>query len=136
MKDAVSIGIEELPFIHSLPEIIKIEYDIITLSIDAFFYQLNDETVNLKFENIVGFRVLDEGNILEFWNKKRPQGWVWEVLENGWFDLEKTRGGFVLGYIDDNRPKEYIVLGVNDCVSVLTYSSPIISEVKNKDESR
>lgn len=36
----------------------------------------------LNLSKVIGFRVLDEGNLLEFWNEERPQGWVWEVVEN------------------------------------------------------
>ncbi|WP_437921454.1 hypothetical protein [Sphingobacterium sp. LRF_L2] len=136
MKNAVSIATADLPFVNTVPEIIKVEYDMVTLSVDVLFHEQNEATVNLKFDKIVGFRVLDEGNLLEFWNKQRAKGWLWEVVENGWFDLEKKREGFILGYYDDHNTKEYIILGIDDCVSIITYSNPVISGIKNKDEDK
>lgn len=130
MKATIATGVEQLPFMYDFPEVIRISYDLTKLLIQVSFYQFNDEIINLEFNKVVGFRVLDEGNLLEFWNERRPQGWVWEITENGWFDLERTREGFTLGYLDDMKPREFLVLGINDCVSVLTYNSPIISEVK------
>jgi len=134
MKESIAIEIERLPFKHNFPEIINIAYDLTKLSIQVSFYQFNDEIINLEFSKVVGFRVLDEANLLEFWNEERPQGWVWEITENGWFDLERTRDGFTLGYLDDMKPREFLVLGIADCISVLTYNSPIISDVRNKVE--
>ena len=131
MKNAVATGLEGLLFKRNFPEVINITYDLSKLLIQVSFYQCNDEVINLEFSKVVGFRVLDEGNLLEFWNEGRPHGWVWEVVENGWFDLEKTRDGFLLAHLEDMKPREFLVLGISDCVSVLTYRSPIISEIKN-----
>ncbi|GEM66336.1 hypothetical protein SF1_43180 [Sphingobacterium faecium NBRC 15299] len=125
MKDAVSIKVDGLPFEYKLPEVVRVSYDVPSLSIDVKSFDMDEDKATIKFNGIIGFRVLDEGNLLEFWNNKRPKGWLLEVVENGWFDLEKKREGFVTGYFED-KPKEYLILGINDCVSVLTLSTPII----------
>lgn len=77
MKTTIAIGVEGLPFMYDFPEVINISYDLAKLSIQVSFYKFNDEIVNLEFSKVIGFRVLDEGNLLEFWNERRPQGWVW-----------------------------------------------------------
>lgn len=126
MKDAVSIKVDGLPFENKVPEVVRVSYDVPTLSIDVKSFDMDEDKATVKFDRIVGFRVLDEGDLLEFWNDQRPSGWLWEVVENGWFDFEKTRDEFLSAYHED-KMKEYLILGINDCVNVLTLSTPIIS---------
>ena len=53
----------------------------------------------LEFRFPRGFRVLDEGDLLEFWGTEfwksgLAQGsFLFEVLRGGWFDLEAQRSG-------------------------------------------
>jgi hypothetical protein len=45
----------------------------------------------------------------------------------GWFDQESERSGFLMGSCakeGDRRPNEYLLLGVNDCVSILSWGEP------------
>lgn len=126
MKDAVSIKVDGLPFEHKVPEVVRVSYDIPTLFIDVKSFDMDEDKATIKFDRILGFRVLDEGDLLEFWNDQRPKGWLWEVLENGWFDFEKTRDDFLSACHEDEL-KEYLILGINDCVNVLTFNTPIIS---------
>ncbi|MEJ5148478.1 hypothetical protein [Sphingobacterium sp. MYb388] len=126
MKDAVSIKVDGLPFEHKVPEVVRVSYDIPTLFIDVKSFDMDEDKATIKFDRILGFRVLDEGDLLEFWNDQRPKGWLWEVLENGWFDFEKTRDEFLSACHEDEL-KEYLILGINDCVNVLTFNAPIIS---------
>lgn len=77
----------------------------------------------VEFEGVSGFRVLDEGDLLEFWAQdvSKP-GWLWLVRSGGWRDLESTRSGFIRRDVPSLR--EYMVLGVNDCVNVLSGCTP------------
>lgn len=105
---------------NSIPEISNIIYDLWTLKITLLFPDLK-HPVYLIFKNLNGFRVLDEGNLLEFWNNNiRIPGWIWIIEKGGWFDLEKTRNGFVEGYHENEYRKEYLILGQNDCVSIIS----------------
>ncbi|UIR54787.1 hypothetical protein LZQ00_10915 [Sphingobacterium sp. SRCM116780] len=130
MKDTIAIEFGELINKSKVPQIIEINYDLESLIVTVSFYDPDDEIIEVKFTSIVGFRVLDEGNLLEFWNSSRPAGWIWEIKENGWYDQEKKREGFLLGYMDDFNPKEYLILGQNDCISILCYKEPKIGELK------
>ena len=110
------------------PEILHINYDLWRLIITL---RLNEqkEPVYVTFENVIGFRVLDEGDLLEFWNnEKRTTGWIWEIEQGGWFELEKSRNGFVSGY--SKNTVEYLVVGINECVSVIGKSMPVISQAE------
>ena len=119
--------IVSIPFPDEIPEIININYDLWTLKVILKFFT-SDTLIYVVFKNVIGFRVLNEGNLLEFWNPEiRVSGWIWEIEEGGWFTLEKLRIDFVEGLHENKLRKEYLVLGINDCVSVITCSSPEIS---------
>ena len=109
-----------------LPELARIEYDSGKLTIRAY---VNGRQVALvHFESVEGFRVLDEGDLLEFWptcSWSRSK-WLWEVHEGGWFELESTRGGFIGEKYKDAT--EYLVVGANECVSVISYDHPVVAD--------
>lgn len=109
------------------PEILSIHYDLWLLRISLNF-ENRSTPVYVNFPRIAGFRVLDEGDLLEFWNPDaRANGWLWEIKSGGWFDLESTRSGFVSSHQD--KIIEYFVRGENECVSVLSFSEPEIHEI-------
>ena len=119
--------IDSIPFPDEIPEIINIDYDLWTLRVTLKFFT-SDTFIYVVFKNVIGFRVLDEGNLLEFWDPEiRVSGWIWEIEEGGWITLEKLRKEFVEDLHENKLRKEYLVLGINDCVSVITFSSPEIS---------
>jgi hypothetical protein len=76
-----------------------------------------------KFDEVVGFRALDERDLLEFWSVcSGDKDWLFQVLEDGWFDFETIRSGFLrekgLGI------SEYFVTSQNSCISVLSGGMP------------
>jgi len=110
--------------IKGLPEVVNLTFDLWQLMITLEFSE-SSIPVYVRAESVKGFRVLDEGDILEFWNPEtRPDGWMWKVKSGGWFDLESTRNGFVSGYHKDYS--EYLVIGECDCVSIITDKEPEI----------
>lgn len=112
----------------SNPEIYNVNYDLWTLKITLSFSD-HPNPVYVIFKNVVGFRVLDEGNLLEFWdNDIRVPGWIWKVESGGWFELEKLRSGFLAQHHGTNHD-EYLISGINDCVSVIAKSEPIIIDI-------
>lgn len=78
-----------------------------------------------RFGEVAGFRMLDEGDLLEFWPVcAQANGWLFQIHANGWFDLEASRPGFIrergLGLA------EYFIAGQHSCVSVLSNAAPMI----------
>src|SRR4051794_28410456 len=80
------------------------------------------------FEDPVGFRVLDERDLCEFWNTySEPNGWLYEVQEGGWLELESQRELF-------NSPsfipglREYMLVD-DKCLNVLCVNPPKILDV-------
>jgi hypothetical protein len=80
------------------------------------------------FRRPAGFRVLDERDLCEFWdNYHTGNGWLYEVHEGGWQELESHRQYF-------NSPsfftglREFLVV-CDTCVSVLGVEPPEIIDL-------
>ena len=80
------------------------------------------------FESPVWFRVLDERDLCEFWNTySEPNGWLWEVEEGGWLELESHRELF-------NSPtlckglREFFIAD-DQCISILAMQPPKIEDL-------
>ena len=81
----------------------------------------------LTFPTVEGFRVLDERNLVEFWDEYHEgNGWLWEVESGGWLDLERQRRGF-LDHEFLPQMREYLVVD-DRCVSVFTMHLPVIED--------
>ena len=109
------------------PDVFRVDYDgklRILLS-----FENSKNPIHVVFESLRGYRVLDEGDLLEFWEPdSRADGWLWKVIKGGWLDLESTRSGFVSGLT--GIYDEYLILGQNECVSVISNSPPVIFSEK------
>lgn len=108
-----------------MPELINIEYDLWELRITLKFPKKN-EPVYVIFKTPVGFRVLDESDLTEFWSEdSRSNGWVWEIFQGGWIALENLRKEkYFSGSKKNNR--EFLISGIHDCVSIISQEPPKI----------
>ncbi len=123
-------GIMEVEFevvqgpMETKPEITRVEYDLDSLIVHIE-PEYDAEPIIVSFDSSIGFRVLDEGNLLEFWEKfNLNSGWLYRIISGGWFDLESKRNGFVSQHHSDVQ--EYLIIGVNECVSVLAGEAPTV----------
>lgn len=82
----------------------------------------------LTFSSIVGFRVIDELHLTEFWKDYHEKaGWLWEVQSGGWMDLGNLRSTFCAR---DVIPELREFLIVDDmCISVMTATTPTVREL-------
>ena len=81
--------------------------------------------IEVSFHQPIGFRCLDEGDLLEFWgNTEITSNWILQLHESGWLDQECNRDGFLS---KDTELKEFLVKGRNDCLNVLSTENPNIS---------
>ena len=84
----------------------------------------------LLFRDVIGFRVLDERDLLEFWPEfATPAGWLWRVVSGGWHDLERTRATFDGPHWYDGALEHLLV--DDKCVSVLSCRPPEFVEVED-----
>ena len=106
-------------------EVINIEFDVEELEVTVL---IDGYKLDVSFDSPAGFRVLDEGDLLEFWpDCSSPNGWLYEIFEGGWFDQERNRKGFV-STANNPAVREYFIVGTNYCVNVLALAAPCVVE--------
>ena len=77
----------------------------------------------LVFRDVLGFRVLDERDLTEFWNTySEPSGWLWEVRSGGWQDLERKRATYNSHEVVPGL-REFFVVD-DKCINVLCRQPP------------
>jgi len=82
----------------------------------------------IEFSDIMGFRVLDERDLMEFWPEcSSANGRLFEISAGGWLAQELSRPGSLIGAMNI-QAKEYFLAGVDDCISVLCYEEPSVRE--------
>lgn len=102
-------------------DVISVSYEPDTLTIGLGSGQ------TVRFDDIIGFRVLDERDLLEFWPECSAQhGGLFEISEGGWLEQESARRGFVSATVGP-KMREFLVTGPNSCVNVFTYQGPQFS---------
>lgn len=105
---------------HKAPGVIELHFTPEILRI-----RVSDDPTSLavSFSNVLGFRVLDEGDLLGFWSSEyTPGGWLYQVESGGWLEQESVRVGFSSKELEGLR--EYLVVTSFDCVSVLSFDEP------------
>ena len=101
-------------------EIIYVDFDIETLIVTV---KLDGDKIDVSFDAPAGYRVLDEGDLLEFWPACSSfNGWLYRINSGGWLDQERERSGFTSAARTD--AVEYFIIGCNYCVSVLAWEAP------------
>jgi hypothetical protein len=104
-------------------EIVHIEFDIEVLTVTVL---IDGDKIDISFDSPAGYRVLDEGDLLEFWpNCSSFNGWLYEIYNGGWLDQERSREGFVSAAKTDS--KEYFIIGCHYCINVLAWETPSVS---------
>ena len=120
--------------LSGIPEVTHVSFDTRRLEVKVLASSANEPVHRASgyclFDHCLGFRVLDEGDLLEFWAlDPRPSGWLWSIQSGGWFDHERQREGFVSSLSAGPRwpsPREFLVVGQEYCVSVLAQREPTI----------
>ncbi len=84
--------------------------------------------IRVTFRDPIGFRVLDELDLCEFWDSYHLRnGWLYEVFEGGWRELEMTRKRLVSHSMLPDL-KEFLLVD-DKCVSVLCVDPPSIESL-------
>ena len=105
-------------------QLLSVHYDVtstnrLTLELES----PSEGRVRLVFDSPLAVRVIDEGQICEFWNTySRPNGWLWQVLDGGWIALESQRARF--WGTDHPRPVLEFMVADDQCVFVMTMTPP------------
>jgi hypothetical protein len=85
----------------------------------------SNKRIQVIFYQPIGFRCLDEGDLLEFWeNPEITNNWLLNIKDSGWYEQESKRKGFTSKGTELN---EYLVTGQNDCISVFDTNQPKVT---------
>ena len=86
----------------------------------------------VKFQAVEGVRSLHELDLASFWLSSEKQtlssSYLFEVCSGGWLELEATRQDFYTKH-EASQPREYLIAGYQECVSVLSFSEPELQEL-------
>jgi hypothetical protein len=81
------------------------------------------------FSRPAGFRVLDESDLCELWKAYHTgNGWLYEVHEGGWQELESYREYFLSPSLCTGL-REFLVAFCDTCVSVMAVDPPEIIDL-------
>lgn len=105
-------------------EVINIDFNIEILVVTV---QIDGYKIDVEFDSPAGYRVLDEGDLLEFWPYcSSNNGWLFEILGDGWLHQEKERKGFLSAA--NVEIKEYFIIGCNYCIGIFAWEDPSVAE--------
>nr|WP_315260427.1 hypothetical protein [uncultured Duganella sp.] len=105
----------------------SVNFNLHELSISISSENWNVEVI---FQQTYGFRVLNELDLGEFLTQPEgilANGWIFEVADGGWKNLELTRPNFVSGR--NSWVGEYLIAGIDECVSVLSKERPFFKPI-------
>jgi hypothetical protein len=107
-------------------EFIRADRNSLTIAVLAEAVDLNELNISVKFSEVIGFRCLDETDLVEFWPScGLPNGWLYEVFSGGWRALESSREGFTSKRVAFHR--EFFLVTRDRCISVIAKCAPILT---------
>lgn len=90
----------------------------------------------VTFRDTLGFRILDERELMEYWPIcSTPCGWIFNIEEGGWLDQERSRAGTSMSELFPDT-KEYLINGINECVSVFSSAPPVLQSYQPSNMNR
>ena len=116
----------QAPYQGMKTEIVKVisEFNALTIELDVLS---TCKCLSVYFDSVIGYRTLEESDLWNFWNDYNlSQSWIYEVVSGGWFDLENTRSDFMSGKGNVDDYTEYLIIGVDWCVNVVSSKPPFI----------
>ncbi|PKI02253.1 hypothetical protein [Glaciecola sp. 33A] len=107
-------------------EVVNIQYDLEFLDVQVSILA-TQEVLTLRFDMTEGFRVLDERDLHNWWQViTMKDGWCFKVESGGWLSQESSRTDFMIGSLE--YYKEFLIIGLDTCVSVIAQKEPVILE--------
>jgi hypothetical protein len=122
----------EYSVVDDSPEALELS-DIACNSGLTFTASAKNAHADVSVDDVIGFRLLDEGDLLDFWSAgiSSKKGWIFEITAGGWRAQESLRAGFMSQHRAGIR--EFLVVGVDWCLSLLALSAPKVTWRKASD---
>jgi hypothetical protein len=94
--------------------------------------QDSDEQLHVEyhFDAPRGFRLLDEGDLLRYWETRTfaVDHQLFEILSGGWMDQECQLAGMLDVTSGVGTFREWFICTNNDCLNVLSVNEPLVRE--------
>jgi len=120
--------ITEVPDFGENIEVTELLWDFDKLKVSVYCPESKVD-YDVLFNNEFGpssVRLLDESDLSENWDSfNLRHGWLYKVVSGGWFDQESDREGFLMQH-SAQLVKEYLIIGLDACVSVITKENVIV----------
>jgi len=101
---------------YGTPEVTTVHYDLWELRIETLLPGWMGP-VYIVFDTCEGYRVLDESRLTQYGSLTGDE-FIYIIHDNGWRSIE---AGLQYGL---HSEKEYFIVGINDCVSVVSRTPP------------
>ena len=84
----------------------------------------SNRIVCVEFEEPLGFRVLDEREMTNYWPTCSTQnGWLFQIYSDGWLTEENKRNSIAELF---PKAKEFLVTSIMECVTVIAINPPVV----------
>ncbi|GHC65764.1 hypothetical protein [Ulvibacter litoralis] len=118
-------------------DIIDFKWTVSGLKITISTWKNQEKQIGIEYEfsGFNGFRFLDEGDLLGYWDYPDfNNGFhLFRIINGGWKSGEVTQ----IGILDVSRAidelNEFFIATSNSCFTVLAYEKPTITEIELKD---
>ena len=114
-------------------DIVEISYGItgLRLTVVASTTAFTSIYLDVHFDNIFGFRFLDEGDLIAYWESDsfKSNHHIYQIMSGGWLTGESLPDG-ILSVTSSIEPQEWLIATTNGCITVLG-NEPIIRELSN-----
>jgi hypothetical protein len=91
--------------------------------------------LDIHFDDVAGFRLLDEGDLLGYWESRafdQSKHHIYEILSGGWATGEVVDDGVLSRNESVNPYREWFVNTSNLCMNILSEQEPLIREVNGR----
>lgn len=109
--------------------------DGIVIKISTWENENSQIGLEYKFDGFSGFRYLDEGDLISYWEKENFKNnyHLYQILNGGWKSGEVTQPGILEISRFSENPKEFFIKTSNGCFTVLSNQEPSIKKLKFSD---
>jgi hypothetical protein len=129
-----AIGIHKEYYSNTESDIIEIISTIsgLRVVVSTMRDSVKELLVEYFFEYDNGFRYLDEGDLIAYWESSqfKTGHHLYEVEDGGWISGESLQPG-ILSISSEIGMREWFIKTTNGCLTVLSNFEPIVREVEN-----
>lgn len=118
-------------------DIVDFQWTVFGLKITISTWKSSEKQIGIEYEfaGFNGFRYLDEGDFLGYWNLPdfKSGFHLFRIIKGGWKSGEVTENGILDVSRAVDELNEFFIATTNGCLTVLAYEKPTITEIELKE---